>query len=236
MKLPWFQLFLALCTVLAGAVSGQETELADRIVAVVEEDPILESDMQRVIGLGFVEKAVEESEAAFRRRVLDALIDEKLRFHEIDRFGFAKISSAEVDRALAEIKARWKEDKGGFERRLGELGMEEEQVRQLVARQLMVVTYVDERLGPRVFVGRESIQRYYDEVLAPQLQARGVAIPDLGSVREEIRAVLREQRLNEELERWTEELRAQADIEDYLDDALTALPAEVVGSEAAGEE
>jgi len=36
-------------------------------------------------------------------------------------------------------------------------------------------------------------------------------------VREKIREVLREQRLNEEIERWTEELRREADIEDYFD-------------------
>jgi hypothetical protein len=38
-------------------------------------------------------------------------------------------------------------------------------------------------------------------------------------VREEIREVLKQQRMNQELEKWTEELRANADIVTYPDEA-----------------
>ena len=46
-------------------------------------------------------------------------------------------------------------------------------LRQLVARQLLVLTYVDERLGPRVFVGPDDINRYYRSVLTPEMQKPG---------------------------------------------------------------
>jgi hypothetical protein len=51
-------------------------------------------------------------------------------------------------------------------------------------------------------------------------------------VREEIRAVLREMRLNEEIERWTEELRQEADIVDYFDDPREELPPLVISSQS----
>ncbi len=43
-------------------------------------------------------------------------------------------------------------------------------------------------------------------------------------MREEIREVLRQQRLNEEIERWTRELELRADIQRHLDDRPADLP------------
>jgi parvulin-like peptidyl-prolyl isomerase len=230
MKPLWIQAFSLLLLGIVGAVEGQEMELVDRIVAVVDEDPILESDLDRAIGLGLVEAGAEESEESFRRRVLNQVIEEKLRFHEIDRFGFSEISLSDVDRAYGEIKSRFR-DEDAFAESLDALGITSDELRQLVARQLMVLTYVDERLGARVFVSVEDIQRYYEETLLPELRARGERIPDLDSVREQIRAVLKEQRLNEEITAWTEELRREADIEDYFDERKPGVPETILRSE-----
>jgi len=96
-----------------------------------------------------------------------------------------------------------------------------------VARQLSVLAYVEQRLGPRVFVGVEEIRRYYDEELVPELARDGQPPPPIDQVREQIRALLRERRLNEEIDRWTEELRAAADVVDLLDAPARPLPPEV---------
>ena len=201
-------------------------ELVDRIVAVVDEDPILASALDRAIGLGLVSQAADESDLVFRRRVLDQMLAERLRAHEVDRFGFTEISLAQVDRAVAALESRFA-DRRAFEGRLSEFGLTMDDVRQIVARQVMVLTYVDERLGPRVFVSLDDIREYYDSVLTPEMKSTGQSVPDLDRVREEIREVIREQRLNEEIERWTEELRREADIEDYFDRSSDT-PAEVL--------
>jgi len=214
---------LALSVVIVWPLQAQDGQLVDRIVAVVDEDPILASDLDRVIGLGLIEPGGEETEEGFRRRVLDRVIEERLRFHEIDRFGFTEVSLNDVDRGVEEIRGRFRSDEV-FEDSLRALGVEKEELRQLVARQLMVMTYVDERLGPRVFVSADEIRQYYDETLVPELEGRGEPVADLASVREEIRAVLKELRLDDEIVRWTAELRAEADIEDYLESGHTAVP------------
>lgn len=193
-----------------------EAEIADRIVAVVDEDPILASDLDRAIGLGLIAREPGESERDFRRRVLDLLLEERLRAHEVDRFGFTEISLTAVEEAVEDLKADFAGERA-FENRLAELGLTDDDVRQIVARQIMVITYVDERLGPRIFVSLDDIRAYYESVLAPEMERAGQALPELTAVQEEIRRVLREQRLNEEIERWTAELRLEADIEDYFD-------------------
>ncbi len=209
---PWLA---ALLLALAAAAVAQEAPTAiDRILAVVDEDPILQSEVDQVIGLGLVERRAEEPDEEYRRRVLRRLIDQRLRFHEIDRFGFGELPIDQVERQFSEFR----ESLGGggrFAARLAELGLDETSLKQLVARQIMAVTYVEERLGPRVFVGIEDITAYYDDVLSAEMAATGAPLPPIQEVREQIRNVIKQQRLNEEIDRWTEELRQKADIEDY---------------------
>ena len=66
-----------------------------------------------------------------------------------------------------------------------------------------------------------------------RLRAQRATVPPLNEVREEIRQVLKEARLNEEIVRWTEELRLEADVVDYFDSAHEGLPEYVVSAEEA---
>lgn len=205
-----------LMALLVAPAAAQEpkTVLQDRVLAVVDDDPILASDINRVIKLGLQQPNPGESAEAFRRRVLNALIEERLRFHEIDRFGLEQVPVDEIEQNVAKIRARFPDD-ASFQKALREVGLDVKKLRQLVAHQLLVLTYVDERLGPRVFVSLEDINRYYRDVLAPEMQRRGKPVPPVEEVREEIREVLKQQKLTQELGKWTQELRARADIVIY---------------------
>lgn len=217
---------------LPGQVSAPEVglELVDRVVAVVDEDPILQSEVTQVYELRMVRRLDGEIDRALRRRILDQLIEQRLRFHEIDSFGFVELPTEEVEKGFAGIRGRFASD-SAFEIRLKKVGLEADSLRQLVARQLMVLTYVDERLGPRVFVDLDDIRAYYDATFAPEMRQSGAVVAPLQDVREAIRAVLKEKRLNEEIERWTEELRRQADVEDYFDEVEGPLPGVVALAE-----
>ena len=203
--------------------SATEENPVDRLLAVVDDDPILESQLEQTIGIGLVERQEGEDDTRFRRRILDGLIEEKLRFHEVDRFGFAEVPVDQVEQQFDAVRARFPDQKS-FQARLQELDLDEQGLRQLLARQVMVLIYVEERLGARVFVGLEEIQAYYDEVLVPQLEASNDGVPAIREVREPIRQILKEELLNEEIERWTDELRRDADVVDYFDQEPRELP------------
>lgn len=214
-----------------GLVAQGGAEPIDRVLAAVDEDPILESEVTQLVELKLFEARPGEDERALRRRVLDLLIEQRLRFHEIDSFGFVELPTARVEEGYAEIRGRFSSARE-FAERLARLGLEADSLRRLVARQLMVLTFVDERLGPRVFVDLEDIRSYYEATLVPEMKRRGAPVPPLQEVREQIRALLKEERLNEEIERWTDELRRQADIEDYFDEPPGAVPPSVAASTA----
>ncbi|MEO8274779.1 MAG: hypothetical protein ABI639_01080 [Thermoanaerobaculia bacterium] len=210
----------------SASVAAESTRLADRVVAAVDEDPILDSDIERLLRLGLLEAEPGESLAASRRRALDLLIEQRLRLHEIDRFGFEGAPLESLDAQMEQARSRFASE-SAFHAELERLGLDESALRQLLARQLSVLAYVEERLGPRVFVSVDDIAHYYNEDLVPELQQKGASaadLPTLESVRESIRAVLRERRLNEEIDRWTADLRSKADVVDYLDQEHRELP------------
>ena len=91
----------------------------------------------------------------------------------------------------------------------------EDEVRTLVKRQLQVEAYIQERFAPLIFISNEEIASYYNGPWSAQRRLRGLPIPPLNDVREEIRALLRSDRLQSEVERWTTQLRARANVDVY---------------------
>jgi hypothetical protein len=198
----------------AASANAAKAVLQDRVLAVVDEDPILASDVERAIKLGLEQPNPGEADERFRRRVLDALIDQRLQFHEIDRFNFEQVAVDDIQKRVAEIRARFPDD-AAFQKSLKEVGLDLKGLRQLVARQLLVLTYVDERLGARVFVGPDDIDRYYRETLTPEMAKQGRQPPPLEEVREDIRETLKQQKMTQEMASWTQDLRKKADIVVY---------------------
>lgn len=208
-----------------GVTMAQEgpPTLIDRVVAVVNDEPILASEIDRALRLGMVATDPAADTTERERRILDDLVNQRLRFQEVERYGFERVPAGAVELQLEAVESRF-ESREAFEGRLAETGMDLDGLRQLLARQLQVVVYVEELLGARVFVGLEEITDYYQTVLMPRARSAGEQLLALDEVRESIRVVLREERLNRELERWTESLRTEADIVDYLDRVERPLP------------
>jgi len=207
----------------AASTAASPEALKDRVLAVVDDDPILGSDVERVVRLGLEAPKPGEAPAVFRRRVLDELIEQRLQFHEIDRFGFEQVPVDEIKRRVDIIRARFP-DEAAFQKALKEVGLDTKGLRQLVARQLLVLTYVDERLGPSVFVTPDDVNRYYRDVLVPEMQKRGQPAPPLDQVREDIRETLKQQKMTAQMESWTKGLREKADVLLYSADAPAGRP------------
>ncbi|MBZ0111860.1 MAG: SurA N-terminal domain-containing protein [Thermoanaerobaculia bacterium] len=214
----------------AGLAALPQEQLVDRILAVVDDDPILQSDLDQLVALDPNALRQGESPKDRDQRLLEDLVERRLRFHEVERYGFGDVPQGMVDEQLAQMEADYPSPES-FEAQLSKIGLSREDLARRIQRDLAVLTYVDELLGARVFVGLEEIQKHYDTVLLPELRERNLEIPELDEVREQIREVLRQERLNQELGRWTEELRSKADVLIYLDRPDRPLPPVVAETE-----
>ena len=94
-----------------------------------------------------------------------------------------------------------------------ELTMDE--VRALVKRELQVEAYIQERFAPMIFVSNDDIESTYAGTWSQQRRARGLPIPPLAEVQEEIRTLIRSRQLQTEIDKWTTQLRARANVDVY---------------------
>lgn len=186
----------------------------DRIAAVVDRQVITVSEVSQMVELQFFPRTANASDEDYRHDVLEALIAQALRYRDVERYGAADIPKDSIEARLREITSRFASP-ADFATAMQRAELTEEEVRALVKRQLQVEAYIQERFAPLIFVSTEEITSYYSGPWSAQRRLRGLAVPPMGDVREEIRALLRSDRLQSEVAQWTARLRARANVDVY---------------------
>jgi hypothetical protein len=177
----------ALC-VLCVFVTNLRGEILERILAVVDERPVLLSEVEALATLRGIDRAA----------ALDAAIDAHLMFAEAARLPGASLSPESEERAYASLLARWPE---------GAAARPEAELRRLARRETRILEYVARRFASQIRVSDEAVTAAYaaDEGARP-------AAPPLSEVSEAIRERLAARALDERIEAWVKELRANAEI------------------------
>ena len=201
---------LALLMVLALPASGVTV---DRIAAVIDRQVLTVSEVTQMVDIRFFPR-ISESEDDHRHDVLDALIAQTLRYRDVERFGAHDIPADTIEARLIEIQRRFANETE-FAAVIARAELTLDEVRALVRRQLQVEAYVQERFAPLVFVAPKEIEAYYRGPWSVQRRERGLAIPPLDQVREEIRLAVRATRVEQEIQRWTDQLRERANVDVY---------------------
>jgi hypothetical protein len=185
----------------------------DRIAAVVDRQVITVSEIAQMVDIRFFPR-VSKSEDDHRRDVLDALIAQALRYRDVERFGAQDIPKDSIEARVIEIRDRFSSE-AEFLAAAARAELTLDEVRALVKRQLQVEAYIQERFAPLVFVSAEEVEEYYRGPWTQQRRERGLAVPPLAQVLEEIRTATRSARLQDEIGKWTAQLRARANVDVY---------------------
>jgi len=202
--------------VIAGSLPARPAELIDGIVAKVNGHIILLSEWEDAVrfesftGL----KAVDTFSAADRKAVLDRLIDQELLREQIHQSDSVQPSSDAVERRLAEIRKQYPQaaDSVQWTALLHQYGLTEPTLRQRIEIQIELMRLVDLRLRPNIKIDEKMIESYYNDQFRPALKQT----PDAGlaAVSPQIQEVLVQQKMNEMLTAWLQNLRAGSQIED----------------------
>jgi len=186
----------------------------DRIAATVDRQVLTVSEITQMVEIRFFARTAETDDDDHRRNVLDALIAQALRFRDVERFGAQDISADVIEARLLEIQRRFPTE-AEFLSSVARAELTLDEVRALVKRQLQVEAYIQERFAPLVFISNEEIDTYYRGPWTQQRRERGLSVPPLASVQDEIRTAVRGSRLEEEIGKWTAQLRERADVDVY---------------------
>jgi hypothetical protein len=186
----------------------------DQILELVNGDIITRSDLLWSIALASDAPSPEHQVGAdILKQKLEVMIDQKLIAQEAARMPAAEISQGEINKARSELIAGFSSAEV-FRRRVESVGLTQQRIDRLVRDMIVINKYIDFRFRSFVFVTDQEIQQYYDTKVVAKLRQQNAVPPPLSEpkLRDQIVAILKQQKVNDELDRFLKDLRARADI------------------------
>ena len=196
----------SLAAVCVHSVAAQE--VIDRIVARVESDVILLSDVRNLQRYQLLVDGKQESDAL----ALDRLIDQWIVRSEADASRFPQPSDPEIDRGLQRLRDSF-DSPQEYEARKKSSGLTDVEIRSMMASQLYLSNYLDSRFRPSARIDEKQIEDFYNSALVPRANARGQQPPTLDSSREAIQEALTQTAITEQANEWLKESRSRLHIE-----------------------
>jgi len=185
-----------------------QSRVVDRIVARIEGDIILESQVRE---LGTFQQLVE-GHAESENKLLSELIEQWVVETEANASHFPQPAQSEVDRELARLTGEFANPEN-YAARLNQLGISAAQVRQMLTRQIYDERYVDYKFRPTVPVETSDIDAYYKKELLPELAKTNQPVPARAAVEEQIREVLTQRGISDLAAKWLEDTKSRLKIE-----------------------
>jgi hypothetical protein len=187
----------------ANAPTAQSAQI-DSIAARIGNDVLTESEVRE---LQDYQKLVE-GQAQDRAKVVGELVDQWIVETDALATKFPLPTAADVTQEFQTLLKQFP-SRSGFEARLAQIGMTQDEVRQVIQRQLYYIRFLDYKFHAATQVTSQQIQSYYQQELGPQLQKRGLAVPPLSQVEAQIRQLLTQEEINEKAAQWLEEAKAR---------------------------
>jgi len=195
----------------SGCVMAQE--VVDRIVAKVESDIILWSDIEQLSRYQIFLDGKSQTD----EEILSRLIDQWIVRNEAGVARFPQPADEEVTRSLERLKRSFSSPEE-FEARKKLSGLTEEQIRQFLRAQLYLSNYLDSRFRPVIQIDEKAIEDFYKTRVVPRAESRGQTPPPLENARDFIQEALVQRAINEQADRWLKESRARVRIEILLNE------------------
>jgi hypothetical protein len=187
--------------------------LVDRIVARVENDIILQSDVQELKEYQEVLDGKSESESV----ILDLLIDQWIVRSEAQLSRFPEPADTEIDRGVSQVVKSFSSPEE-FEARKRKSGLNDGEVRKIVASQLYLSKYLDSRFRPSAQIDEKAIEDFYQNAVIPRAKARGQEPPTLDASRDIIQEALVQSDINQQADRWLKESRTRLHVQKFVEE------------------
>jgi peptidyl-prolyl cis-trans isomerase SurA len=207
---------MTLVAMLVLAASGLAAqEVVDRIVAKVETDIILMSDVQQLARYQVFLDGKSQSDT----EILDRLIDQWIVRNEADVARFPQPAEEDINRSIERLKRSFSSPEE-YEARKAQSGLSDEQIRRFVTSQLYYSNYLDSRFRPVIQVDEKAIEDFYKNRVVPRAESRGQTPPPLDNARDFIQEALVQRAINEQADRWLKESRTRVRVEILLNEKV----------------
>lgn len=227
----WLAAAIPVCMMLAAADPGFAQAKApvqlDSVVAVVNRQVILSSDLDNDIQLSILDPPTGSGETMSRKHALEELISRALIQQQIRQDDLPAIepSAADVTARVEEIRkdlpacvrAHCSTD-AGWKAFLAAHNLTQYRVQTYLRTRMEILRFIEERFRQGIQITDQQIETYYRDTMLPQYPP-GVSAPPLNQVKTRIQEILLEEQVNQLFDAWLDNLRTQGDVE-ILDPSL----------------
>ncbi len=191
----------------------------DRVVAIVNGQLILDSDLDReqrfATLLPYGEAGGQYSrDAAIERLINRDLILQQLALQPENEISM-QVAAKDLDAlrtSLPACKEYHCETQAGWEKFLATEGFSEDSLTRLWRQRMDVMAFIEMRFRMGIKISPEEVQEYYTKTLLPQYAAQHVTPPPVKAIASRIQEVLLQEQVSKLLDDWLESLRAQGDV------------------------
>jgi len=187
-------------------------KLVDQILALVNDDVVTRTDLLWSIALDpRAPSPAGPVSSDLLKQKLDVMVDQRLVAQEAARLPSADLTQDEVDKKRTELVKSFKSE-ADFRQRVESVGLTPDRIDDLIRERILIDRFVEFRFRSFVLVTEPEIQKYFDETLVPRIRAAGQVPPALAKVSDDINALLKQEKINQEIDRWLTTVRQRADI------------------------
>ena len=203
----------------SAADSAAPVEL-DHVVAVVNDQAILQSDVDEEMRFTALQSTVLPSSQNTSTHALNRLIDRSLIDNErLLQPSFSSVTDVQVETAIVELKktipgcipdacATYAEWKAFLEHQ----GFTLQQAHDRILERLQILKFIDWRFGSAVRITQQDVATYYQSTLLPEYARAKSSPPPLSAVSHSIREILQQQRITGLMDEWLKNLRSQGEV------------------------
>jgi hypothetical protein len=191
----------------------------DDIVAIVNGDLILDSDIDQERRFATLLPYGEASGAYTRTAALGRLINRDLILQQVKLQPQDPITEEDaakdlnaLRKAIPTCKRYHCETKTGWDTFLASQGFTEATLTGLWQQRMIVLQFIEQRFRMGIKITDQQIQDYYDKTLLPQYAAQHAPAAPLSAISSRIQEILLQQQVSNLLRDWLQSLRAQGNV------------------------
>jgi peptidyl-prolyl cis-trans isomerase SurA len=216
-------------TTAAAAGSSQRPVVLDSVIAVINGDVLLKSDLQSEMEMGALQPLSLPPGKNYERRSAQRLVNRTLILQQMKNQGMAKaISDEEVQKDLDDLRKQLPacvqyqcQTDAGWAKFLSDHNLTVTEVNERWRQRMQILNFIDARFRAGVRISRPQIEEYYNKTFVPEFAKQKASPPTLASVSDRIEQILLQQYVNTLLQDWLKTLRDQGNVI-ILDPALGA--------------
>jgi len=198
---------------------SSEGVLIDQVIAVVNGDLILESDVDMERRFGVFQPFSSPAGEFSRKDAIDRLVDRALILQQAKLQPEQTVTPAqattELDVLRKEIPACKRyhcETDAGWQKFVADQGFTVSEVTQRWQERMEVLKFIEQRFRMGIRIDPAAIKVYYDKTLLPEYAKQNVKPPPLDSITDRVQEVLLQQQVSKLLDDWLQSLKAEGSV------------------------